>query len=275
MQLLSKAELNNIRSLYTKKGRQEIGSFIVEGEKGVDEAIASNWSIRRVITANETLFNKYEKVLRNNNQQLNLSKQQSITQSTIYLTPSDNMAKISSVDTPPGVIAEIALPKVNVVNDALLHELAEYNLPPILVCYDISDPGNLGTIIRTADWYGLKHLCVTENTVDPFNEKVVRSSMGSIFHLNIVTVDPTLDALSVLKKAGYKTVATSLNKKSSSLPNQAPICLILGSESHGLPEEIVDKCDSVFTIPKYGHAESLNVGVSCGVILDRIMQKRG
>jgi TrmH family RNA methyltransferase len=144
----------------------------------------------------------------------------------------------------------------------------------LVVCCGIADPGNLGTIIRTADWFGVSQVIVSDDSVDIYNEKVVRSSMGSFFNLAIKEVKSLQTELLDIKAASY-TVIASQAEGGQTEPIKGPFCLILGSESHGIPQAIADLADTVMTIPKSPQAksaESLNVGVSCGVLLFQLNQ---
>jgi TrmH family RNA methyltransferase len=239
MKLISTADLKRLRSLRTKKGRLEHGSFSVEGEKGVQEALGSNWTVRQLAVLPE-LHERYAR------------------HADVSVATAEQMVKISGVVTPPGVVAEVALPK----QPAEFHTDSQ----PILACCDIADPGNLGTIIRTADWFGIRYIVVSGQSVDPYNEKTVRSSMGSLFHIEIFQVEDLADQLRQLQKTGYAIVAATLDGRETSWPGQ-PVCLVMGSESHGIPTEIASLADHTVTIPGKGLAESLNVAISCGILL--------
>lgn len=134
----------------------------------------------------------------------------------------------------------------------------------IIYLEDISDPGNLGTIIRTADAFGIKDVVTSHQSVDFYNDKVVRSSMGSVFRVNLRSMD--LDDLKSLKEDGYKIVGTLPHGKSKKIINGKTI-VAFGNESKGLSDELVAMCDDKFTIPMRGDAESLNLGVAAGILM--------
>ncbi len=150
-------------------------------------------------------------------------------------------------------------------------EMKTHSLPEegdnMLFLDDISDPGNLGTIIRTADWYGIKHLLCTSNCADVYNPKTVSASMGSIFRLAVNYVDPN-----ILENYGqsHEIIGSSLegNEGWSIDKNKAQL-IVIGSESHGMSDEVRSYCHKLVKIKRIGEAESLNAGIACGIILDR------
>lgn len=244
MDTLSRAEITRLRSLYTKKGRQAEGTFLVEGVKGVKEAVGASWPIRQLLLTPEC--------------------QDAFTGLTCrrVVISAGDMERVTGVVTAPGVMAELEIVRPPV--DAIRGER------PVIACWGINDPGNLGTIIRTADWFGITAIMLSAGSVDPYNDKVVRSSMGSLFHVAVYGTAQFADDLQTLRQRGYAIVAADLGGNGIAWPEQ-PVCLVLGSESHGLPEEIVNLADSRVTIPGNGKAESLNVAVSAGILLHDLM----
>ena len=141
----------------------------------------------------------------------------------------------------------------------------------VLILDGIRDPGNLGTIIRIADWYGISHLLVSEDTVDLFNPKVVNSTKGSLFRVKVYT----LDLEEFLKDYPFPLVAAAMDGKSLhsfTFPDQGAICI--GNESLGISEEIFRKAKHQITIPRFGEAESLNAGVAAALFLDALRRQR-
>ena len=169
---------------------------------------------------------------------------------------------LSGMHTPPGVFA-VAKRPMHAMEFMEQENLAAY-------FYGVSDPGNLGTMLRTAEWFGIKTVVVAGDGVDPYNEKVVRAAMGSLFRLNVVIGGEPSDDLRILKRQGFTLLATDVHGNSAALPSSAKICLIMGSESHGLPHEVMALADRTYTIPGFGQAESLNVAVSFGIVLHHI-----
>ena len=170
--------------------------------------------------------------------------------------------KIKTTDTFPGVLAIVAQP------DVLIDELLDGT--PIICLDGLKDPGNLGTIIRTADWFGVKNIILSEDAVDPYNDKVVRSTMGSIFRVNIFESEGLVRTIENLKKRGYKIVSLEMEGKdvnTMEINRDKEMVFVFGSESHGVRPELEKLVDKRYTIPGKGSAESLNVAVACGIVL--------
>lgn len=144
----------------------------------------------------------------------------------------------------------------------------------IVVLDKVQDPGNLGTIIRVADASGFKDLVLTKGSVDCYNEKCVRSSMGSIFNMNIVYVEEE-ELLELLKKKSYKLHVTALEKDSieySEMKLGEKNAIVFGSEGNGVSKRFLQEADNTVIIPIYGSAESLNVAMASGIILYKVRE---
>ena len=143
---------------------------------------------------------------------------------------------------------------------------------PIVCLAGVKDPGNLGTIIRTADWFGIKNILLSEQCVDVYNPKVVRSTMGSIFHTAVFRSNNIEKDLQVLKKnSEYKIYSLDLaGENINKMKASNNIIYLFGSESHGVMTGLEKLIDKRYTIPKKGEAESLNLGVAVGVLLSKI-----
>ena len=231
--MLTQKTIKQINSLNQKKFRQQAGLFIVEGVKGVGEAMNSSARVELVVIEDSKRQQKdfIELARLADQKKINLE----------YCAPSA-IKKIKSTETFPGILAVIKQPEVYV------EDLFETNN---IICLDkISDPGNLGTIIRTADWFGLKNIILSENCVELYNPKVVRATMGSIFHVNIFQSNNLADDLLVFKKeknyflSGLVLDGVNLEKMS----NGNKTIYILGSESHGIRPEIERILDKKYTI---------------------------
>ncbi|MBK6524194.1 MAG: RNA methyltransferase [Crocinitomicaceae bacterium] len=137
---------------------------------------------------------------------------------------------------------------------------------------EIKDPGNLGTILRTADWFGINTVLASENCVDLYNPKVIQASMGAVYRINYIQ-DSLQKVLPDLKKSGFKLVGAAMQGKdlyTYSYPEK--LALVMGSESHGISEKTNSLLDETLTIPKFGETESLNVGVAAAIILSHFRQ---
>ncbi|MEK6565945.1 MAG: RNA methyltransferase, partial [Bacteroidota bacterium] len=137
------------------------------------------------------------------------------------------------------------------------------------------DPGNLGSIVRCCDWFGVDALLLSQGCVELHNEKVVRSSTGSLFHVQVVEDVDCSDVLHQLKKQSFAIIATAGDAPSeyTKIDPARKICLIFGSEAHGVSKEVHKTADLIVKIPKFGQAESLNVGVTCGIILAHLRMR--
>ncbi len=134
----------------------------------------------------------------------------------------------------------------------------------------MQDPGNVGTIIRTADAAGFDGIVCSSKTADIYNEKVLRGAMGSVFHLPVLQVCDLEKTVLLLKEQGTRMIGTSLQGKtglSDSLTAQTSVGVILGNESKGMSKGMADLCDELYKLPMYGHAESLNVSVAAGILM--------
>ena len=145
-----------------------------------------------------------------------------------------------------------------------------------VVCVDVRDPGNAGTVLRTADAAGAGAVLFCGGTVDPFNPKTVRSSAGSVFGVPIVVVADAADALTALRERGVRCIGTAVEggEDYAALDWRTPSAIVLGNEAAGLSPELLIDLDGVVRIPMAGRAESLNVGVACGVVCFEILRQR-
>lgn len=171
--------------------------------------------------------------------------------------------KISSTQNPQGLAAIVRSPVLFHQKDFTIHPQDKF-----LVCESIQDPGNMGGLIRTADAFGFDGVLYTRDTVDPFNEKALRSSMGSVFHIRLICVESISETVTHLKNAGVTVYATHL-KGQDIERNQAfrfPCALVVGNEGQGISEETADCCDELIRIPMKGKAESLNVSNAAAIL---------
>jgi RNA methyltransferase, TrmH family len=175
--------------------------------------------------------------------------------------------RVADTVTPHPVFGVFAM------TDVALEDLA----PPSLAvaCVDVRDPGNAGTVLRTCDAAGVDAVLFCASSVDPFNPKTVRSSAGSVFHVPLAVVPEVDRALAWLKASGvavYGTAATGRDYASVDLT--APSAFVLGNEKAGLHPEILGALDDTLSIPMTGRAESLNVGIACGVLCFEAVRQR-
>lgn len=185
-----------------------------------------------------------------------------------FLLPEHLFAQLSGTKTPQGVAMVVSIPPV-------LNELPQNKSDIYLVCEDVSDPGNMGTMIRMADAFSFSAVLYTKNTVNPFNEKVIRASMGSCFHIPMLECTSIYEVYEKLKMHGIYMVGTHLQGDSL---DQAvfsfPIAFVIGNEARGLSDECASFCSSLLKIPMEGKAESLNAAVAAAVIGYEIGRQR-
>jgi TrmH family RNA methyltransferase len=141
---------------------------------------------------------------------------------------------------------------------------------------DVRDPGNAGTVLRTADASGVKAVVFAGESVDPYNPKAVRASAGSLFHVPFVVHEDALGLATSLREAGYRTLATVVGEGEdyAGLDWSVPTALFLGNESSGLPDEVRAAIGGSLFVPMEGRAESLNVGVACAVVCFEALRQR-
>ena len=239
-----------IKSLNLKKNRQLNKKVILEGYRLIVESINAGATIDYIII-NET----FQKELLN----LKEFKNQIIKSSS-----TSNFNKISKTKNSQGIIA------IADIKEYFNQSLQNINNENIIILDGIQDPGNLGTILRTCIWYGIQSIILTENTIDPFNLKCIRSGMGAHFYLNNIIQDNHINVLKYLKN-NYKTIYVA-DMKGNDLEKIKPSsnwALILGSEAHGVNNDF--KQFNQITINKIGKVESLNVSVAAGIIINKLI----
>ncbi len=243
---LTKKQIKLINSLHSKKGRSENHLFLVEGEKGLLELVKSSFKIQFMVL-NE-IFSNHEIVQDHSNQ--------------CFFASELELNKYSTLVTNNFGLAVVEMPK----------QIDFHNPIGITVVLDgIRDPGNLGTIIRICDWYGISTIILSDDCTDFYNPKVISASMGSFLRINHLYVDleKWLNQFPNVTKIGALLNGDSLH--TYNFPETG--FLVFGNESNGISKIVEDLIDDRVTIPSYGGAESLNVGISCAVFLDNLKRK--
>ena len=241
--MVSKSQIKLIKSLSQKKFRNTHGLFVVEGIKGIKEFLNSDYELVSVYSTVE---------------EFNVPKNQ------LILIGENELKKISSLKTPQKALAVFKIPP-----------FTESNIDGFIVALDgVRDPGNLGTIIRLCDWFGIETLICSNDTVDCYNPKVVQASMGSLPRLNIQYVDliEFIDKNKSIPVLG--TMLEGENVYITDLPDSA--ILVLGNEANGISEEIQKLLTQKLNIPQFGKnkkTESLNVATATAVILSEFRRK--
>ena len=248
--------IKHIIKLKEKKYRNEYGEFIVEGAKIIEEAINENAKVKKIIIC--------EDVINNNLIQKHLKEK--IEKFECIKVPSNIFKFISDVEKPQGVLAIIHKSK---------NKNIDYHEDIIIALDDIQDPGNLGTIIRTVDSCNLKQILVSKGTVDAFNPKVLRSTMGAIFRVNIIECENLKQILQDVKKNKFNVAVTKLGTSKSIYDLKLnKTVIVIGNEANGVSDEITDIANEKVIIPMLGKTESLNVSVATGVILYEYVRQK-
>jgi RNA methyltransferase, TrmH family len=247
--MLEPSVKKHIVELQQKKHRAAAKEFLVEGVKGVEEALKSSYDVLAVVVEgsrrDEPDFVRC----------LSLATSRDV--GTLFAGRGD-IDSIKTTETFPGVLAIVAMPEDD-------DTVAENGL--ILALDGVSDPGNMGTIIRVADWFGCKDIFLGPGCVEPWNEKVVRSTMGSIFRTRLHETQRLADELMYLKQQGFAVyIADISGTPISAVPKKEKTVYVFGSESHGVSAEVRALGECV-TIAGHGEAESLNVAIAAGICL--------
>lgn len=188
-----------------------------------------------------------------------------------YKISRQQFEELSEVEAPQGVLA------VAREFEYQFRDLLKTDKTLIVYCLGVQDPGNLGTIIRSADAFGASGVILSKGTVDLYNPKVVRSTMGSLFHLPIIITEDEVETIGHLKKKNVKMIATVVDAKKDvqAADLKGPVAILVGNEGAGLPETAIKLADELVKIPMPGLAESLNVGIASTVVLYEIIRQRG
>jgi TrmH family RNA methyltransferase len=246
--MLSKSQISLLKSLQHKKFRTEHGFFLVEGIKSVKEFIDSTYQI-------EAIYHTFAF----DPNLLKLSRNINFNEISL-----NDLEKISTLKTPQEVIALVKLPKWPTLNHNVLKQKFS------IVLDGIQDPGNMGTIIRTADWFGIQHIICADDTVDVYNPKVVQATMGSLSRINVHYVD-LKNFLSHINLPIFGALLDGTNIYNVSFGNEGLV--IMGNEGNGLRPEIIELVQHAVTIPRMGKAESLNVGIATAIFCSEINRK--
>lgn len=187
-----------------------------------------------------------------------------------YKVSRERFAELSEVETPQGILAVVK------EQDFELRDALQSANPLVVLCAGVQDPGNLGTIIRSADAVGASGVVLARGTVDLYNPKVIRSTMGSMFHLPVVQSDDARESIQYLKQRKIRILATDMaaSQEYYSADFKSPCAILVGNEGAGLDKEIIQLADEVVKIPMPGKAESLNVGISTAVVLYEALRQR-
>lgn len=240
--MVTKHQIKLIKSLTQKKYRQQLGLFAVEGIKGIEEFLNSDFKLQNLYTT-QPIFDAPKQLV------TDISEAE--------------LKKISSLKNPNTALAVFNIPKAKDIDREEL----------IIVLDDVRDPGNLGTIIRLCDWYGVKDLVCSANTVDCYNPKVVQATMGSLTRVNITYLNLE-EFISATNIDVFGTFMNGENIYKTELPSTGIV--VLGNEANGISDSIKVKVDRQLTIPQYGESkntESLNVANATAIVLSEFRRR--
>lgn len=242
--MVSKAVIKYIKSLQVKKYRNQHQAFVVEGAKSVLELLHSGYELQHLFIT-DTFYQEHSALLTKN--------------SKFEIVSEDDLVKAGSFASNNAALAVAAM-----------RHVPDLNITPIdlvIALDDIRDPGNLGTIIRIADWYGIKTIVCSENCADFYNPKVISATMGSFTRINV----HYLDLANWLKKQQAVTAVYGASLEGTNIHQlqlQASGIIVMGNEANGIKPEVAAQVNKFIKIPSFGNAESLNVATATAIIID-------
>ncbi|MEO9891545.1 RNA methyltransferase [Aurantibacter sp.] len=241
--MVVKSQIKLIKSLLQKKYRSQHSLFVVEGVKTVKELLESDIINFQIYTTDLSLFDT--------------------DQSLVQQITEKELKQISNLKTPNKVLGVFQIPKTKII------DFSNW----VVALDGVSDPGNLGTIIRLCDWFGIPNLLCSTNTVDCYNPKVLQATMGSIARVNVV-YDDLSEVLRSVEKPIYGTFMDGKNSYKQEFLNSG--ILVMGNEANGISKKIESLCNHRISIPHFGYAttESLNVATATAIFLSEIRRGR-
>lgn len=259
MQIITSKDNENIKSikkLKERKYRDLNNEYIIEGIKILKEAIQEKAVIKKIVICEECLANNIidEKLL------------YEIAKYDCLYVSKKIFEGLTDVSKPQGILAVVEKNNKKDIN---------YNEDIIVALDGLQDPGNLGTILRTLDSANLSQVVVSKDTVDAYNPKVVRSTMGAIFRVNIVEAENLKETLKEMKRHKYKVMCTDLtaSKNIYEIDYNKKI-LVIGNEANGISKELLDMADEKIIIPMLGKTESLNASVATSIIVYEYVRRK-
>ncbi|MES2419314.1 MAG: RNA methyltransferase [Bacteroidota bacterium] len=243
--MLSKSQISFIKSLHQKKYRKENGIFIIEGIKSILEFTNSSYQLHSIYydPAYLSLLPKFPANIK------------------LFEVNNAELVKISTLQSPQGILALVNIPAAQKITIANLRNKFS------LVLDNIQDPGNFGTIIRTADWFGIEQVICSMQTVEAYNPKTVQSTMGSLARVKVFYTDLE----DFISESRLPVFSALLNGQSIYKTNWGHEGLILlGNEGHGITENLLKATTTAVTIPRVGQTESLNVAVSAAIFCSEL-----
>ncbi len=245
------------KSLLKSKKRGEEKKYIIEGYRILKQALECNTSMEYVLFTEDFLNKEEQKefILFLQNKEIKL-----------YKVEKKLFKEIADTENPQGILGIVKY------NEYKIEDIYDQDANFLLILDRIQDPGNMGTIIRSADAAGVDRIILLKGCVDVYNLKVIRSTMGSIFSMPIIEVEDENECIDNLKKKGFNIVSSYLNTDHyyHKVEYKDKVALVIGNEGNGIKEEIIEKSDTLVKIPIYGKAESLNAAMAAGILMYEI-----
>lgn len=249
--------VKNIKKLKEKKYRDIYKEFIVEGIKLIKEAIEEKADIQKIVICDNCL----------NADVIPKQLMYEIAKFDCVYVTENVFNTVSDVNTPQGILAIIKRKNIEIEID--------YSQDIIVALDDIQDPGNLGTILRTVDSIGLNQILVSKGTADCYNSKVIRSTMGAIFRVNVIECENLENVLKEVKNNNFELIITSLQTKNSIYDvDYSKKVIVIGNEANGVKKDIQNIADIKVKIPMLGKTESLNASVATGIVLYEYVRQK-
>jgi len=246
---LTKAELTHLRSLREKKHREELGLFVVEGEKVVHELVSAGYPLVGIYALEIEAFDSGA--------------------IPVHRVTDGEMRRISHFPTPSCVLAVGELRRVELTEGELMSGLT-------LALDGIQDAGNVGTLIRIADWFGFDRVLLSPECADLFSQKVINASMGSFSRVRCIVADLARELETVVRKGRVPVYGCDLQGTPVDAMQAAKTAIVVvGSEGRGLSRAVADCVTERVTIPRYGAAESLNAAVAAGIVCAQLRMGAG
>ena len=247
--MITKNQIKFFKSLSQKKYRNENKKFLIEGKRIVDELIKSNYEIDQIIVSDKFIKKNSDFILFN-------------SRHSYEIISEEDVRKIKNTDNSQEIFAIVS------IGDSFDSNIKG----PTLILNNISDPGNLGSLLRSASWYNINNIFVTNNSVDIYNPKVVRASMGAHFYIGNLHQMSSKDIAAVLNSCKIDIVAATLEGVShKDISIQKNWALILGNEAHGIDKEMLKIANQSVCIPRLGNINSLNVAIAGSILIDRFI----
>ena len=288
MQVISSKDneiIKNIKKLKEKKYRDLENAYLIEGIKIVKEAIAENAKIKQIVMCEDFT----------DNVELDKDTLYELARHNLIYVTRNIMDSLSDVKTPQGIIGVVEKSKrfaeedndenksknnidaeTNMLgNKTGIEPKVDYTQDIIIALDGVQDPGNLGTIIRTADSANLNQIIISKTSADPYNPKVVRSTMGAIFRVNIIETENIVEELKKAQENGFKVMVTALDSSESIYKTEFnKKVIVIGNEANGVSKEVQSIADEKVKIPMLGKTESLNASVAAGIMIYEYVRRK-